>query len=548
MNLRPYQRDALDALYRDWDTGHQRIGISCPTGTGKTVIMSHLAHEHRDLFAADHTYRRVLILVHTEELVKQTVAKLLAVDRSVSVGVVKARENRAGAAVVVASIQTACRPKRLAQLGNFGLIICDESHLSMSDQWQKTLTALGAQAGLATGPRIAGFSATWSRGDNRQLGSFWEKISYELSTEWAIGQGFLVRPIGKYIKTDIRLDDVKKTAGDYNDRDMAKKLTKEAVRDAVVAGYLEFAKDRIGVCFAPTVDTAEFFRPAFEEAGIITGGLYGTTGKEESTRLFKAHRAGDIQLLMSCTRLSTGWDEPQVSAGIIARPTTHKGFFIQMVGRLLRICDICQRNACEHKRDAIVLDPTGVLFKFDLEGLIDLSTSERPSREDSDGDDENEPPERGTPDEGVFGVVSGFEDVALFGRTDANWQRTAGGTRFIYAKGELAFVVPTEDPDRVHVGACPAHDVGAGRWLATAVTPTEANIIGASWARDRDPIHTTTTGRWRRLLATERQKQRALAAGAIPGQVWRKRHQGDIYDLTCWAVASRTLDGVQSWQ
>ena len=35
---------------------------------------------------------------------------------------VQASRNSAGARIVVASVQTACRPKRLAQLGRFGLI------------------------------------------------------------------------------------------------------------------------------------------------------------------------------------------------------------------------------------------------------------------------------------------------------------------------------------------------------------------------------------------------------------------------------------------
>src|SRR3954463_7603606 len=46
INLREYQEEALAALERDWDTGLRRCGVNAATGTGKTVIMSHLAHRY----------------------------------------------------------------------------------------------------------------------------------------------------------------------------------------------------------------------------------------------------------------------------------------------------------------------------------------------------------------------------------------------------------------------------------------------------------------------------------------------------------------------
>jgi superfamily II DNA or RNA helicase len=542
ITLRPYQRAALDALYRDWAEGHQRLGISSATGTGKTIMMSQLAHEHARGAAPN---RRVLILVHRDELVRQTVSKLLAVDATVPIGVVKARENRASAAIVVASVQTIARPRRLAQIGTFGLVICDEAHRSMSDQWQVPLAALGT-LDRDSGVRVAGFSATWSRADNRPLGRYWEKISFSLSTGWAIEQGFLVRPVGKYIRTAaeaVDLDSVKRTAGDYNDRDLSKRLSRESVRDAIVAGYLQHAADRIGVCFAPTVDTAEYFRPAFEAHGITTAGYYATTNREEAIRLNKAHAAGEVQVLFSCTRLSEGWDQPPVSAGILARPTTHQGLFIQQVGRLLRPCPEIG------KTDAVVLDPTGVLFKHDLEGIVDLSTSERPRRVRDDDDlDEDDIEGSGTEtDEGVLARVVGFEDVDLI-RSDIMWYRTERGLPFVYARGQIGFISPM--PFDHHAGAraysfgvCHAGNFMQGRWLMVGdehATRTAAE----AWARNTDALHTSRTGRWRSLRATTVHLRQTLALGLSARTTDR---QGDLYDKMAVRVGSDTLDAVQSW-
>lgn len=520
MKLRPYQEDALTALAADWSCGYRRIGVSAATGTGKTVIMSHLAHRHV-------ARGRVLILVHRDELVRQTVDKLSRVDNSVSIGVVKAGENSAGARIVVASVQTACRPRRLAQLGRFGLIICDEAHRSVADQWQTVLRGLGAFD--EGGPVTAGFSATWSRADSRGLDEVWEKISFELSTEWAIEQGFLVRPVGKYIRTDVRLGAVKQTAGDYSAADLEKKLSRESVRDAIVAGYLEHAHDRSGVVFAPTVDTGEFFREGFQAAGITSEGLYGVTSREDSKLIHKRHRAGDTQLLISCTRLSEGWDAPWCSAGVIARPTTHAGLFVQMVGRVLR--------PHPGKDDALILDPTGVLFKHTLNGLIDLSSSAREETDDEPDDpDEDFEREGPAPADFVDADVSGYEDVDLLGSPTL---RTAAGIVFSHeSPTRIRFII---GPDRhpypwYSVGW---YDIatGAGGWHATQLDEATARRA----LPDRRGVPSPLL-RGRR--ATIRQRRSATEQGVTPrpGEL-----AGDLFDRVQARLASRALDRVQSW-
>jgi superfamily II DNA or RNA helicase len=519
ITLRPYQEDALTALSADWAAGYRRIGVSAATGTGKTVIMSHLAHRHV-------ARGRVLILVHRDELVRQTVDKLVRVDNSVSIGIVKAGENSAGARIVVASVQTACRPKRLAQLGKFGLIICDEAHRSVANQWQDTLRGLGAFE--ADGPLVAGFSATWSRADSRGLDEVWEKISFELSTEWAIGEGFLVRPRGFYIRTDVRLGEVKTTAGDYNAADLGKKLSVESVREAIVAGYLEHARDRSGVVFAPTVAAGEFFREGFEAAGITSEGLYGITSKEDSRLIHKRHERGDTQLLISCTRLSEGWDAPWCSVGVIARPTTHAGLFIQQVGRVLR--------PYAGKHDAIILDPTGVLFKHKLNGLIDLSSSEREPSEEEPDDDEELEHEGPAAADFIDAKVSGYEQIDLLGGPTLT---TSGGIPFSHeTTSRVRFIIgPERHPYAWYSVGWLDTVTGAGGWVATQLDRETA------WHHlaDRRTVPAPIL-RGRRASPAQRGKARDHGVYAERGEL-----AGDLFDRVQTRLASDHLDRVQSW-
>lgn len=526
IELREYQEEALAALDADWESGLRRLGVNAATGTGKTVIMSHLAHRYVRRGV------RVLILVHRDELVRQTVDKLVRVDNSVSIGIVKAGENSAGAAIVVASVQTACRPRRLAQLGRFGLIICDEAHRSVSNQWLDVLRGLGA-LDESTEVRCAGFSATWVRSDSRGLDTVWQKISFSLPIEWAIEQKFLVRPIGKFIRTGVQLDDVRKTAGDYNAADLGEKLSRESVRDAIVAGYLAHARDRSGVVFAPTVDAGQYFREGFEAAGITTGGLYGVTSREDSKLLHKQHRRGDVQLLVSCTRLSEGWDAPWCSAGVIARPTVHEGLFIQMVGRILR--------PHPGKDDAIILDPTGVLFRHSLNGVIDLSSSERPESDDEPDDDEieDDEPAEVDPDAGVLAKVTGYEDVELI-RSELPWLLTRGGIPFSHAGGNaVRFVIgPEHHPYPWYsVGTWDLENPRVRRWDAVQLTQEQAFRMLPDRRSHPAPV-------LRRRQATNRQRATAAAAG-VPSR--RGVTAGELFDAMAIELASQALDAVHSW-
>src|SRR5205823_12335607 len=90
IELRPYQRDALTAIEAAALRGVQRQVVSLPTGAGKTIIFAHLIVERQ---------ARTLILVHRDELIRQTLDKLAMVGRgtALDIGVVKAeRDEHAG--------------------------------------------------------------------------------------------------------------------------------------------------------------------------------------------------------------------------------------------------------------------------------------------------------------------------------------------------------------------------------------------------------------------------------------------------------------------
>jgi ribosomal protein L32 len=57
----------------------------------------------------------------------------------------------------------------------------------------------------------------------------------------------------------------------------------------------------------------------------------------------------------NCNVLTEGWDQPCVSACVLARPTKNMGLYRQMVGRVLR--------PASGKSDALILDHAGATFE-----------------------------------------------------------------------------------------------------------------------------------------------------------------------------------------
>lgn len=521
LKLRDYQAEAIDALMHSWQD-KQRLAVVLPTGAGKTVIFAHLAHEHWAL-----ERKRTLILVHRDELVNQTVDKLCTIDDEVSVGVVKAERNEIHAPIVVASIQTVSQMKRLRQLSNFQLIICDEAHRSASDSWINVLRALG---GFDTdGPRVAGFTATLSRADNRGLGDVWEDVAFARGIKWFIEHGHLTPVVGKAVTTDVELDKIKQTAGDYNERELGVRMATDTVRDAIVRSYTEYAKDRLGVVFAPTVDAAEFFAEGLNAVGIWAEGIYGITPLDERAAIYERYQRGDTQVLTSCTALAEGWDAPWASCAVLARPTMHAGLYIQQIGRVLR--------PWPGKTDALVLDVSGASERHNLQALIELNeTREAEARVPADDEDDEETGDSWS----IFdyrGPVA-FRDIDLFAGTDAQWLTTFGGVLFVPLHDRLVFLA--QRGESWSVGICPKNTMRGGRWLREGLSAEQALAWGGQYAVNLDPTIASRKASWRRGRPSEKQTELAIKLGIDPAGL----NKAKLSDAITITLASRTLQRI----
>jgi superfamily II DNA or RNA helicase len=537
--LRNYQREAIDAVKKDMADGFSRLALVLATGSGKTVIFSHLIAEQHE-FNPHH--KRSLVLAHRDELVLQAVDKISQVAPGLSVGVVKADRDEHDADVVVASVQTLVRPGRTERLTDVGLVITDECHHISSDSYRSVLTRLGCFDEADPVPMI-GVTATLARNDEKRLSDVIEKVSYTKDILELISEGHLVPVRGRRVRVgDLDLSDIRLTRGDFAVGELGDELADAGAGQVIAKAYTEYAADRAGVIFAPSVATAHLFAQDMREAGITCEPVWGDMPLEDRRATLKRFTAGDIQVLSNAMLLTEGWDAPHVSCAVIARPTTSAPLYVQMCGRVLR--------TYPGKADALILDVIGASADHRLANLSDLSDRTRDKDIEliyGEGEGETDLEELiagayADQRKGASGSMS-YDDVDLFAASKSAWLQTVKGVWFIPTATGMYFLWPKKDGQTFYV----YHRTRGGyNLLHDGLTLSYAMSWAENYAREDDDQHSdvSISGRqaaWRKKKSRPRKKQVdfALSQGV---DVTGNEHVAELSDKISVTMASRALD------
>ena len=325
MTLRPYQQEAKDAIFREWDQGHSKTLLVLPTGTGKTIVFSAVTEE------CVRAGSRVLILAHRGELLDQAQDKLLKAT-GLRCSVEKAEETSLHSwyRVTVGSVQTLMREKRLAQFSpsHFSHIIIDEAHHCLSDSYQRILDHFSAA-------RVLGVTATPDRGDMRNLGQYFESLAYEYTLPKAIREGYLCPIKAQTIPLKLDLSGVGIQNGDFKAGDLGTALDPYLYQ--IADEMANYCKGRKTVVFLPLVKTSQKFRDILISRGFRAAEVNGES--QDRAEVLRDFAAGAYDVLCNSMLLTEGWDCPSVDCIVVLRPTKVRSLYSQMVGRGTRLCE-----------------------------------------------------------------------------------------------------------------------------------------------------------------------------------------------------------------
>ena len=315
MILRDYQEAAVTQVLEHLSVRAPRVLLVSPTGSGKTVTASEIIKR---------LDRPLLFLVHRRELLQQAVNTLSRFNIPTGVimaGVTPRPEHK----VQIASIQTLARRDVPAS----AVIMIDEAHhVTKDNSYGKLLEQLPtAQA--------VGLTATPWRLDGKGLADLFPVYVSTRSPRQLKEEGHLV-PCTGWVFRPIDASAVTTRGGDYVESQLARVELPATIVGDVVTEWLARSHRERTILFACGVEHSKRFVAAFNAAGVPAEHVDGSTPKSERAAILERVRLGVTLVLSNCSVATEGFDLPELSCVILARPTRSDALYLQMVGRVLR--------------------------------------------------------------------------------------------------------------------------------------------------------------------------------------------------------------------
>ena len=374
LTLRPYQREAIDAIYRYFETNTGNPLVVIPTAGGKSLVMATFIQEALQFYPDT----RILVVTHVRELISQNFSELVNLWRSAPAGIHSAGLNSRDteAQVLFCGIQSV--HKRAYDIQRADLVLVDEAHLLSRNDNSMYQRFLGDLKRINPYMKIIGLTATPYRLDSGLLhqgdGALFDDLAYEVPVRDLVDQGFLAPLVSKRTDTQLDVSGVGTRGGEFIPGQLEAAVDKDPVTRAAVEEIIAHGRERRSwLLFCSGVGHARHVQEAVQAHGISCGGIFGDTPKAERDEIVAAFKRGEIRALASMGVLTTGFNAPAVDLIAMLRPTKSTGLYVQIAGRGMRLAP--------GKADCLVLDFAGNVQRH---GPIDKVKPKKPGEGDGD--------------------------------------------------------------------------------------------------------------------------------------------------------------------
>jgi len=355
IELRAYQKQAVDACYKYLKEKDGNSCIVLPTGSGKSVVLAQICNDAVSLWDG-----RVLVLTHVQELIEQNAGKIKHFLGDNFVGIYSAglKQKDMHQPVIAASIQSIY--KKAFDFEPFNLVIIDESHLIPVSGEGMYLSFLRDAKIVNPSVRLIGLTATpYRTGTGMICGpdNILNEICFEVGIKELIRDGFLCPLRSKAAKTRVDTSGVHVRGGEFIAGELEDLMDTEARVKTACSEILEYTQDRKAVLiFAAGVDHGKHIQKILQEQhNVECGFVSGDSPDGWRKKMIEDFRGGRLKYLCNVNVLTTGFDAPNIDCIAMLRPTMSPGLFYQMCGRGFRLH--------ESKNDCLVLDFGGNILR-----------------------------------------------------------------------------------------------------------------------------------------------------------------------------------------
>lgn len=360
MELRPYQAEAKDAVYKYFrENGDKNPCVVLPTGAGKTPLLATLC---KDIIVERAKKRgvpqRVLVVAHVKELLEQAYDKIKTVCPSLNVGIYSSGLHKRDTKndVIVAGVQSIY--SKAFDLGKFDLIIVDEAHLIPRDGDGMYQTLLKNERLINPNVKLVGLTATPYRMRDGLIcceNGFLNDVCYEANVKDLIEQGYLSKVVTRKVKLNYDSSTLNVSGGEFIQKEVDALVSDDQKLDGICREIVlrsSFEDRKKVLIFAANVEHAERTKEKIKEySGENCEAIFGSTPADERASILEKFKKdqGEVDLLGNATKplrflvnvnvLTTGFDNPKVDHVVILRPTASPGLYYQMVGRGFRLSE-----------------------------------------------------------------------------------------------------------------------------------------------------------------------------------------------------------------
>jgi superfamily II DNA or RNA helicase len=323
VQLRDYQIESVNGVRNSYAKGKKAPLLVMPTGAGKTVVFAHIA------FSSAQRGRKVLILVHRVELLRQTQLKLT--EFGIRTGLISPLYTPDyGAPIQVAMVQTLV--KRLDKYHKFDLVVIDEAHHVAASTYLQIIDYYNCfQLGVTATPIRAD-----GKGLGAHAGGIFDDMVLGPSTRELMDMGFLVEPEiyippGEFIRKGMR-----RQMGDFSKKELAERTDRRSITGNALDYYRNLAWKQPGVFFCVNVQHAKNVAQEARDMGLQAYSVDGSMDDTARRRILAGLGDGTVHVVTSCDVISEGTDIPAIVYGGSLRATESVGLHLQQIGRCLR--------------------------------------------------------------------------------------------------------------------------------------------------------------------------------------------------------------------
>lgn len=319
--LRPYQDDAIVKLRQSIRSGHKRLVLCSPTGSGKTVMFMFMVSEHLKKGG------KALIVTDRIELMAQSDGALKKLE-------VQADLIEAGSKpdlthnVHIAMVETLHRrvEKYSEFLASKTLVIYDECHKQSFNKLFNYISDRTVVIGATATP--------YRNGSQTSLSDYYTDLVEVTTTAELIKLGYLSEANSYGVEVD--LSKVKMKGDDYDPESMGSMYSENKVYRGVIENYNRICRGSKALVFASNISSSQELAYA---AGTNWKHLDSYMPTWERKQILEWFYNTPNAVLSNVGILTTGFDCPDIETIIMYRATKSLPLFLQMCGRGSRVTD-----------------------------------------------------------------------------------------------------------------------------------------------------------------------------------------------------------------